>query len=306
MSKYMKNQSRKKGENSKLKTEPSSFRPVNDIEKQSNFKRYFRIERDGTIIEKVLLDLPTKEKREEIILMHFLKFLTRNFQKKAASYKLLKRDSPWDFTILDEDNNETFHVEITSVADNSWSFEKLKREETYSKFIGKQKVRLRDLKKIYVWFRENIIKNILEKYEAESFKDDDIVDNPLFGEKKRLFISDSKDEESTLYDCIIKAIDKKVAKNHSDKEKTILIVDNRTIKFQLKDYFEAIKLLKHSAKKYPFKEIFLYNGYYSGLDGNNAEFSFSEIQLSKETEGVLRKNIESGQFKLGENDVLYY
>lgn len=56
---------------------------------------------------------------------------------------------------------------------------------------------------------------------------------------------------------------------------------------------------------YPFKDIFFYTGYYSDNDGNNSEFSFSEIQLSGGLKALFKKRVDCDDIRLGKDGVYY-
>ena len=66
------------------------------------------------------------------------------------------------------------------------------------------------------------------------------------------------------------AIESKEAKNHPEKENTVLIIDNRTLVYEYSDLHTASKLLSEMCNRSPFKEIWFYTGYASDYDGNNA------------------------------------
>ena len=108
----------------------SSFFPIHSLEGKSNFKRYFRIERDGSSIERVFLNVSDISLREELIANHYLQFHARNYKENTVGVRVVSRDAPWDFGIYLSDGSQ-FNIEITSIADNSWLFEKLKREERF-------------------------------------------------------------------------------------------------------------------------------------------------------------------------------
>lgn len=72
----------------------STFKPVKPVEGKSNYKRYFRIERDGSIKERIFLNVPNISLREEIICKHYLSFLVRNFIRNPIGIKFTARDNP--------------------------------------------------------------------------------------------------------------------------------------------------------------------------------------------------------------------
>lgn len=110
-----------------IKIDRSTFKPVKPLEGKSNYKRYFRIERDGSVKERIFLNVPNISLREEIICKYYLSFLVRNFIQPTnpIGVKFTSRDDPWDFRV-ELSNGLSFNVEVTSVADNQWLHEKMK------------------------------------------------------------------------------------------------------------------------------------------------------------------------------------
>lgn len=77
----------------------SSFYPVSRLDNKNNYKRFSRIERDGSIVERVFLDVPDPSERERLICMHYLRHITRHFLKEDVGVNILTRDNPWDFSL---------------------------------------------------------------------------------------------------------------------------------------------------------------------------------------------------------------
>lgn len=84
----------------------------------------------------------------------------------------------------------------------------------------------------------------------------------------------------SLEELIKSAIVKKERKRHLNKEKTVLVIDNRTSLFEISDYVHAAESLSEYCDSLPFPEIWFYTGYCSDSDGNNAEFSFAPLKLN--------------------------
>ena len=284
----------------------STFKPVKPVEGKSNYKRYFRIERDGSIKERIFLNVPNISLREEIICKHYLSFLVRNFIRNPIGIKFTARENPWDFGV-ELSNELLFNVEITSVADNQWLHEKMKREEEFEKIVARKYISLRKLKKIHLWFGGEKSQQSIKKAEEDSTKADEQIAKPFYDERGRIYISDSKDELKSLSDLIVEAIEKKIYKNHDGIENTILIIDNRTSRFEIEDYRKAIGELESGAElaKINFREVYFYTGYYSDNDGNNAEYSFAPIKLPQEKWEQLKRIIESKDIVLNENGIAY-
>jgi len=292
--------------NNNLKIIQNTFRPIKPLEGKSNYKRYFRIEKDGSVKERIFLNVPDISLREEIICKHYLSFLVRNFIQNPVGINFTARDDPWDFGV-ELSNGLLFNVEITSVADNQWLHEKMKREEEFEKIVVREVVPLRKLKKIHLWFGGEKLQQAIKKAEKESIKAREQITNPFYDEQGRIYISDSKDEPKSLSDLIIESIEKKICKNHNNIKNTILIIDNRTSRFEIEDYRKAISKLESEAKltNVNFPEVYFYTGYYSDNDGNNAEYSFAPIKLPPKKWGQLRRKVESNDIVLNESGIAY-
>lgn len=111
----------------------SEFYPIGSLEDKRNFKRFFRIETDGTICESVHLDVPDVAHREQLICLHYLRHLVRHFIGAATGVNITGRDCPWDFRIQ-LSTGDQFYVEVTSIADSPQHFEINKREERLNRW----------------------------------------------------------------------------------------------------------------------------------------------------------------------------
>lgn len=287
------------------KINQSTFRPIKPLEGKSNYKRYFRIEKNGSVKERIFLNVPDISLREEIICKHYLSFLVRNFIQNPVGMSFTARDNPWDFGVK-LSNGLLFNVEITSIADNQWLYEKIKREEEFEKNCCKKFIPLRKLKKIHLWFGGKESQQVIKKSEEESIKADKQIINPFYNQSGRIYISDTKDEPESLSNLIIEAIQKKICKNHNNVENTILIIDNRTSRFEIEDYHKTMSELEAKFEDVNFPEVYFYTGYCSDNDGNNAEYSFAPIKLPKEKWEQLERKIESKDIIiLNENGIVY-
>lgn len=93
------------------------------------------------------------------------------------------------------------------------------------------------------------------------------------------------------------AIESKVAKNHTEKEITILIIDNRTSAYDMEEYSNACESLREYLKNIPFSEVWFYTGYFSDDDGNNSEFSFGPLKIQKQQTNMLEKLINESDIE---------
>jgi hypothetical protein len=281
-----------------------NFQPIKSLKNKNNFKEYYRVEKNGDIKKRIFLDIPNIALREEIICKHYLSFLVRNFVQKRLMIHIVDRDNPWDFNIK-LSNGLQFNIEITSIADNQWRFEKTKREEKCSKLFVEEKITLRELKKIHSWFGGDESAQIIQNAEDKSIGPNELVNNPFYNKKGIIYLSSSGEEKKSLSKLILEAIERKNKKNHNGKENTILIIDNRSIRFKIEDYQKAMKELKNKISNSIFPEIYFYTGYYSDNDGNHAEYSFAPIKLPDEKIEQLKNRISLGELVLDDAGVAH-
>jgi len=273
---------------SKLGLKHAGFFPVESLEDKQNFKRLLKIHQDGSVEERVFLDVPEPSHREFLICMHYMKHKVRMFHEEEIGVSLEGRDDPWDFR-LSLSSGEKFNVEITAIADSSHHFEMTKREERLSSWAGVDTIPLYELQKLNQFFPDQKITRLIEQYLAAGKTPTDDVMNPLLRPDQRILIGNMRQPETPLIDNIQQVISKKVAKKHNDKHQTVLIVDNRTSAFDTADYQAAVSELESYVDGLPFPEIWFYTGYCSDDNGNNAEFSFAPLKLSKKQWSVMQK-----------------
>lgn len=271
-----------------LETKKSGFFPVNSLEGKANYKRFFRIESDGSVIERVFLDVPDISHREFLICLHYLKHLTKVFLSEPLGINILGRDMPWDFK-LELSTGNTFNLEITSIADCVHHFEINKREERLRKWSFKETIPLRELIKLNRMFPDQRIAELVKMYEFNNVSENDFVQNPLNDTQPRIVISSLPESVESLAELIRSVITKKINKKHPEKEKTVLLIDNRTSAFDELDYQNALESLQSFLDLVVFPEVWFYTGYYSDNDGNNAEFSFSPLKITDDQNKILRK-----------------
>ena len=255
------------------------FSPINESVERKNCKRTIVIGRDGTATERVRLSVSNPTHREEIILRHYIRHHANAFGSLPAGVNIWGRDNPWDFDV--ELNDEyRFFVEITALGDSEFQFEREAHEERLANESMEPEIRLGDLRKVHKMFSLDGVDDLIKGYAKEpgALK----VANPLYGDpSKRLITGQIRCPDARLADKIVTAIDAKTAKKHDGKEKTVLILDYRT-NFPTKDgLLEAMAELPEYFAASPFPEIWLYHGYFSDDDGNNAEFSFAPLKLSE-------------------------
>lgn len=280
----------------------SSFHPINDLEDKSNFKIYTRIERDGTTIDRVFLDIPIIELREEVICLHYLKKNSEWFRKEPTTYTIVSRDKPWDFRV-EINTGDYFNVEITSISDDKMMFEKLKREERVALKKHLDKIPLHEVIKLNGFFPTDSITNLIEDLKKNGVSNKELINNPYKENAPRVFLSSIDEELKPLEYKLKEAIQKKEDKKHLDKKDTVLIIDNRTLTCEIEDLFTAISKLEPFLINCSFKEIWFYTGYYSDLDGERAEYSLSPIILDEYQAEVIQKLTETN--KPNDNGIVF-
>ncbi|MFW6283609.1 MAG: hypothetical protein ACOC1P_06185, partial [Minisyncoccales bacterium] len=130
------------------------------------------------------------------------------------------------------------------------------------------------------------------------------VENPYY-QKKVVFVSDTKEEEDSLYDLINKAIKNKSEKKHKEKSKTVLIIDNRTTRFDLEEFKKVSESFYGKLDNVPFPEIYVYTGYYSDLNGNNFEANFLFLKTSNEMSRKYYDKVKSGKIITDKKGINY-
>ena len=263
------------------------FFPIGPLHDKHNYKRYFYVQKDGSILERVHLEVSDQSHREHLICCHYLLHLARNFLKQGVGAKVVGRDAPWDFS-LELNSGDAFFLEITSIADGQRLFEINKREERFSRWVGSEYIPLHELKKLAHFFPDGDLEKSARHHERQGRNPSALVPNLLLKGGTLLFLSNIPEPESTLSQLMQSAIEKKAAKPHDGKEKVVIIIDNRTGTFDVEDYRIAVRTLEGFLIDVPFREVWFYTGYYSDDDGNNAEFSFSPLKVTMAQEKVLQ------------------
>lgn len=281
----------------------SSFYPVSNVDKLSNLKRYYRIEKDGKIIERILLDIPDSSMREHLIAMHYLKHSVMLFHDNPVGVNIISRDAPWDFKI-ELSTKEIFNLEITSVSDDTETFRKFKNEERYLLKSLEQKIPFHELVKLNNLFPKMETEEEIENHRKNNVSKNSIVNNPYYSDNTPLFLSMKNQRKQPLEDLIKVAIESKEAKKHSEKENTVLIIDNRTLAYEYSDLHTASELLRELYNRSPFREIWFYTGYASDYDGNNAEYSLAPQKVTNSQKIVLMKKMNDNP--PDDNGIMYY
>ena len=265
----------------------SDFYPVRSLADKRNYKRFFRIERDGSIRESVHLDVPDMTHRERLICIHYLRHRGRHFLSVDVGVTELERGGHCELKPTRREGAE-FFLEVTSVADSQRHFEINKREERFTKWAREERIPVHELRKLADLFPSEVLQRVVEQHARESRGREELVSNPLREEGVRVFLSSMLEPEESLSEQLRAAIRAKAQKAHDGKASTVLVVDNRTSAFGFEDYRAAAGELEALLEGVPFPEVWLYTGYYSDDDGNNAEFSFAPLKVTSAQAKVLR------------------
>lgn len=254
-----------------------SLIPIQKTENKNNFQELILVERDGTTKRRIILFVSNIKIREQIICTHFLSRYVQLFIEQSTGIRFVSRDCPWDFKI-ELSNSENLILEITSIADEVDIFKTFKYQERISKKSNYEKIEFHELRKLNDIFPKIEILKTIDELENKGICKSDLVTNPHY--KNQFIFESSISEDLKHFDTIIKeAIDKKVNKKHPDKENVTLIIDNRTVTFELEHILSYLDNLDDYFENLPFKEVWLYTGYYSDLDGNNAEYSLAPLKI---------------------------
>ncbi|MCR9270272.1 MAG: hypothetical protein NXH72_09820 [Hyphomonadaceae bacterium] len=265
----------------------AEFYPVAPIDDKNNAKRFLRVERDGSVTARVFLDIFDMDVRERVICIHYLRHRIRHFYSEDIGINFTSRDAPWDFGV-ELSTSERFNVEITSIADSKQHFEIAKREERLAHYSKYKFLPVHEAKKLAKLFGDEKIDEYLQAAIAKAKTNSDEIPNPFYAQSDRVFFSGLLNPTTTLTEQIKKAVDSKISKKHSEKESTVLILDNRSSAYDAPDYREAVQQLSSYWSNCPFLEVWFYTGYCSDLDGMNAEFSFAPLKITKEQSDTLR------------------
>ncbi len=256
-----------------------SLNPVKNLKGKSNYQKFILIDKEGKTTERIILFIHQIEVREQIICIHFLSRYIQMFVGMPTGIKFLSRDKPWDFEI-ELSNSEKLILEITSIADEVSLFRNFKYQERIYKKSNEKQIEFHEMIKLNGLFPMSEIQKEIELLKSKGISKKQLIDNPYYGKE---FIFESSISDDLLdFDIILKtAIDKKIEKKHKGKEDVILIIDNRTVTYKLEDIIEHLESLNDYFENLPFKEVWIYTGYYSDFDGNNAEYSFVPLKLDK-------------------------
>ncbi len=253
------------------------FFPENSLNERKNIFPLFSIAPDGAVILGIHLAVENDRIREQIICTHFLQQLTK-FLNTPLGVWIINRDKPWDFEI-GLSLGRKFNIEITSISENEKIFKNRRHIELIRLQSGNSNLPLSLLSKLNSFFPDEQVTSLIERHRNDAQGKNALVENPYFGKERHGFLTWQPGKKTTLENLIARAITSKSSKNHEGKNHTVLIIDNRTCQFDIDDFDAAAKKFQSDDFKNDFAEVWLYTGYYSDNDGNNAEYSLIPIKL---------------------------
>ncbi len=262
------------------------FSPKADLAKKQNYCMHVFWEPDGSPTNVVRLNVLDDRRREDIIGFHFSQQYAKlhyEGQKEQPQFNVVGRDCPWDFEyVLHDETN--FFVEICRVADKDL-LKAMKAENDVTALLQKTTLKGFEILKIEKHFPGTMPKELVDSVQTKADKRKNfMVDEQI--ETPKMFIRPPMTPRGNLIDMIKTAIEKKVAKRHNDKDRTILLLDNLTThEADPEHFFEARDALQKFLNEVPFPSIWLYTGYYSD---DNCEYSFVPIKLSPREVDSLR------------------
>lgn len=262
-----------------LQGRESRHAPKLDLEGKQNFTRHAFIDEDGGIREVVRMNVLDDRHREDIVAFHFSRQYAeihyRN-QIDPPQFYIVGRDCPWDFEYVMHDG-ATFYLEICRIAEKKL-LQLMRAENDCVTLLHQKELRGYEVLKVEKHFPGTIPAEIVESIKTKS-------------DKQRLFALGDEDRVPQLFlrpplnphidlELEIKtAIQKKAAKRHRGKERTILVLDNLTTHREPDDIFNAVEILQDFLEDCPFPSIWIYTGYYSDDQGFDCEYSLTPIKL---------------------------
>jgi len=217
--------------------------------------------------------------REFLVCLHYLRSLGNTLGEELG-INFISRDDPWDFRVK-LSTGDTLNIEITAIADNEQCFIVESREAELVRASVLETIPLRLLEKLENAFPDSSVSSTIRDLRTGGAKASDPVANPYYPDGPILFMQGMLPPAGELFECVSEALAKKAAKRHADKPDTVLIIDNRTVAFDLPDFDAVRPELAALAEQSEFAEVWVYTGYCSDDDGNNAEFTLFSLKTTE-------------------------
>ncbi|MEN0040266.1 MAG: hypothetical protein AAF764_02910 [Pseudomonadota bacterium] len=257
------------------------FGPKEDLEGKSNFGRHIFIERDGCSREIIRLNVLNDRHREEIIAFHFAQQYANihySGSNEQPQFYVVGRDNPWDFEYVMHDGS-TFNVEICRVADRKL-LKAMKAENDVMEILSKPTIKGYEVLKVERLFPGLLPQHLTDSVQSKRDKTRSFSIRDQ-RQERRLFLRPAMEPASFDFQShLVDVLSKKASKRHSDKDDTIIIVDNLTTHIKPKDVFAVAEKLAAFLDELPFPSIWFYTGYYSALDGTDYECSLIPLKMT--------------------------
>lgn len=127
---------------------------------------------------------------------------------------------------------------------------------------------------------------LINAYRSNGLKSNSAINNPYYQQQNFAFHGMAPIIERGFGDLLMEAITKKINKKHPNKNEVILIIDNRTIHYELEDILTSLSNYSSQLSDLPFKEVVIYTGYYSDITGIDAVYSFIIIKTTDVYHGL--------------------
>lgn len=272
------------------------FAPNAPLDDKHNYSKHNFIRCDGTIKEVIRLNVLDDRHREEIVAFHFCRqYAERHYRgsNKQPRFQVVARDDPWDFDYLLHDGTR-FSLEICRVADTAL-LKAIKAENDVLLLLQRDQLRTFEILKITRLFPDLLDNRLVAQ--ATDEKDKQRLFKIEKGDWKPIFIRPTMTPELNLGEAIETAITKKVKKNHSGKESTILVLDNLTTHNDPRDFFDTIEALGTFIDEVPFPSIWVYTGYYSDDEGGSCEYDLLPLKLGERENQELADRVSKQRIK---------
>lgn len=263
-----------------LSDQDRPFQPKSKLDGKQNFGRHVFVAEDATLHEAVRLNVWNDRTREELIAFHvwqqYREF--RGGTEIGVKCNVTGRDCPWDFKWELTDGIECF-VEITRVADIAL-LKAIKAENEVEILLNRPMLTGAEVQKVERLFPSTIDRPIVDQIRTRADRRKIFTRQPSKGGPRLFIRPPMQPARLDLTREISRAIEKKASKQHEGKTRTILILDNLTTHLTPRDFFNSAEEISDFLQEVPFPEIWVYTGYYSSDDGQDAEYCFLILKTS--------------------------
>src|SRR3989338_60523 len=250
---------------------------IKNIEKIGGQQWYILLP-NGRTYPKILLNIADEKQREKLVADTFLKFYEHKYKTKLPK-AITERDSPHDFTF--SGNKNSLKIEIAGIEDSKESIKQQRQQKHIESKISNL------VESFLIFLPKNTsnkdIQNISEQARSAPFGniEDNVFIASIFQKgtaevwkiahdgKKRIFLT-TTNTKNDLHELAIKAIRSKEKKNYPDIRDIVLILDDRSIKYDREHILSFLDPIIQYGETSPFKEIFIFSGRFITNDGGIA------------------------------------